>query len=64
LHLTDRFCIVHNMDEPNEMVVQKFPYRCPYCDQPVSYEEFELEEGENFIRCPSCGETYVKMVQA
>lgn len=51
------------MSEFNETVVQKFPYRCPYCDQPIRYEEFDLEEGENLIRCPSCGQTYIKVVQ-
>ena len=50
-------------DEPNEMVVQKFPHRCPYCDQPVSYEEFDLKQGENLIHCPSCQTTYIKVVQ-
>ncbi len=52
------------MDESNEVVVQKFDHRCPYCDQPVFYEKFDLEEGENLIRCPSCGKTYIKVIQA
>lgn len=51
------------MKEPSETVVQQFSYRCPYCDQPVSYEEFDLKEGENRIPCPSCGQIYIKVVQ-
>jgi hypothetical protein len=50
------------MDEPKEMVVQQFPHRCPYCDQPVSYEEFDLKQGENLILCPSCHRSYIKEV--
>jgi len=51
------------MDELKEIVVQEFPHRCPYCDQPVSYEQFDLKPGENLIRCPSCQTTFVKVVQ-
>ena len=47
-----------------EQVVQKFSYRCPYCDQPVSYDEFDLKVGENKIQCLSCKKIYVKMVGA
>jgi DNA-directed RNA polymerase subunit RPC12/RpoP len=45
-----------------EPIVQKLPYRCPYCDQPVSYDQIDLKEGENEIRCPSCKEKYIKVV--
>jgi DNA-directed RNA polymerase subunit RPC12/RpoP len=43
-------------------IVQKLPYRCPYCDQLVSYDQIDLKEGENEIRCPSCKEKYIKVV--
>ena len=45
-----------------EQVVQKFPHRCPYCDQIVSYEKYDLKSGENVIKCPSCKKTYIKVV--
>jgi len=45
-----------------EQVIQKFPYRCPYCDQPVSYDQFDLKIGENKIGCPSCKKIYIKVV--
>jgi hypothetical protein len=45
-----------------EKVIQKFSYRCPYCDQPVSYDEFDLKVGENKIQCLSCKKIYIKMV--
>ena len=45
-----------------EQVIEKFPYRCPYCDQPISYEPFDLREGENEIECPSCKRIYIKVV--
>jgi DNA-directed RNA polymerase subunit RPC12/RpoP len=51
-----------NVMELKEEVLQKFPYRCPYCDQPVSYDSFELKEGENSIQCPSCLKTYVRIL--
>ena len=51
-----------NVMDLKEEVVQKFPYRCPYCDQPVSYDSFELNEGENSIQCPSCLKTYVRIL--
>ena len=44
-----------------EQVVQKFPYRCPYCDQIVSYEKDDLKLGENEIECPSCKKKYIKV---
>ena len=51
-----------NVMELKEEVLQKFPYRCPYCDQPISYDSFELKEGENSIQCPSCLKTYVRIL--
>lgn len=45
-----------------EQVIQRFPYRCPYCDQPISYDQFDLQEGENEIRCPFCNRIYIKVV--
>jgi len=48
--------------ELKEQVVQKFSYRCPYCDQPVSYDEFDLKVGENEIQCVSCKKIYIRMV--
>jgi DNA-directed RNA polymerase subunit RPC12/RpoP len=45
-----------------EQVIQKFPYRCPYCDQPVSYDQFDLKTGENEIQCPSCKKIFIKVV--
>jgi rubrerythrin len=45
-----------------EQVIQKFPHRCPYCDQPISYEEYNLKAGENKIQCPSCKKVYIKVV--
>lgn len=48
--------------EIEEQVVQKFSYRCPYCDQPVSYDQLDLKIGENEIRCPSCKKAYMKVV--
>ncbi len=45
-----------------EQVVQEFPYRCPYCNQEVSYEKVDLKVGENEIECPSCKKEYIKVV--
>jgi ribosomal protein L37AE/L43A len=45
-----------------EQLVQKFPHRCPYCDQSVSYDQFDLKPGENEIQCPSCKKTYIRVV--
>jgi len=45
-----------------EQVVQKFSYRCPYCDQSILYDQFDLKVGENEIQCPSCKKTYIKVV--
>jgi uncharacterized protein YbaR (Trm112 family) len=46
-----------------EQVVQKFLHRCPYCDQPISYDQFDLRDGENEIQCPSCKKIYIKVVE-
>jgi len=45
-----------------ENVIQTFPRRCPYCDQTISYDQFDLKAGENRIRCPSCKKEYIKVV--
>jgi rubrerythrin len=45
-----------------EQMIQKFSYRCPYCDQPISYENYDLKVGENEIQCPSCKKIYIKVV--
>ncbi len=45
-----------------EQVVQRFPHRCPYCDQPVDYDQIELQEGENLIECRFCQKSYIKVV--
>ena len=45
-----------------EQIVQKLPYRCPYCEQPISYDQFNLKVGENEVKCPSCKRTYIKLV--
>jgi hypothetical protein len=45
-----------------EQVIQEFPYRCPYCAQPVSYDRLDLKIGENEIQCPSCKKKYIKVV--
>jgi DNA-directed RNA polymerase subunit RPC12/RpoP len=45
-----------------EQVIQKFSYRCPYCDQPISYDQVDLKMGENEIQCPSCKRIYIKVV--
>ncbi len=45
-----------------EEVVQKFPYRCPYCDDVTTYETLSLQPGENKIQCPSCQRIFIKVV--
>jgi len=47
-----------------EQVVQEFPYRCPYCEQEVSYKKIKLKVGENVIECPSCKGEYIKVVSS
>jgi hypothetical protein len=49
-------------NEVQEQMIQVFPQRCPYCDQPISYGQFDLKVGENRIECPSCKKTYIKVV--
>jgi uncharacterized Zn-finger protein len=45
-----------------EQIVQKFPHRCPYCDQIVSYDQLNLKAGENEVRCLFCQKTYVVII--
>jgi hypothetical protein len=52
----------HKKKEFEEQLVQEFPRYCPYCDQPVSYDQFDLKAGENEIQCLSCKKTYIKVV--
>lgn len=47
-----------------EQVIQKFPHRCPYCDQPIAYDGMDLKRGENKVTCPSCGRIYIKIIRA
>jgi uncharacterized Zn-finger protein len=49
------------MIKPKEEIVEKFPHRCPYCDQPISYDPFDLKVGENEVQCPSCKKIYIKI---
>jgi hypothetical protein len=51
-----------NRKTPEEFVVQKFESRCPYCDQPISYDPVDLKAGENPISCPSCQKVFFKIV--
>ena len=46
----------------DEQMIQSFSHRCPYCDQPVSYDHVALKEGENSIQCPSCNRIFIKVV--
>ena len=45
-----------------EQVIQRLPYRCPYCGYPISYHSFDLKVGENRVRCPSCLKTYIRVI--
>lgn len=45
-----------------EQVIQKLPYRCPYCDQPITYDDLHLKPGENEVKCPSCRKVYIRIV--
>lgn len=45
-----------------EIVIQSWPHRCPYCDEVISYDAYSLVEGENTIVCPSCQKTFIKIV--
>jgi hypothetical protein len=53
---------MHVKNKFEEQIVQKFASRCPYCEQPVSYDQMDLKVGENEIRCPSCKKKYIKVV--
>ena len=53
---------MHMKKKFEEQIVQKLPYRCPYCDQPITYDQFNLKVGENKIQCPSCEKVYIKVV--
>ena len=46
----------------DDQIVQSFPHGCPYCDQSVSYDPFDLKGGENSIQCPSCKKKFIKVV--
>jgi hypothetical protein len=48
--------------ESKEIVVQALPHRCPYCDQIISYDQFDLKAGENPVQCPSCQKTFIRIV--
>ncbi|MGD0917692.1 MAG: hypothetical protein ABSB22_14670 [Thermodesulfobacteriota bacterium] len=50
------------MKDEVELMIQTFPHRCPYCDQPISCDQFDLKIGENRIECPSCKKIYIKVV--
>jgi len=50
------------MKKKKEQIVQRFPYRCPYCDQIVSYEKIDLKPGENEVKCPWCNRKYIKVI--
>jgi len=52
----------HKKREFEEQLVQRFPHGCPYCDQPVFYDQLDLKVGENEIQCLSCKKTYIKVV--
>jgi predicted SprT family Zn-dependent metalloprotease len=54
--------LVYMKKKLEEQVIQKFPYRCPYCNQPISYNQLDLKKGENKIECPSCKKIYIKVV--
>ncbi|MBP1708629.1 MAG: hypothetical protein H6Q40_418, partial [Deltaproteobacteria bacterium] len=45
-----------------EQVVQSFPHCCPYCDQPIAYDQLHLRKGENPVQCPSCQRTFIKVL--
>ena len=37
----------------------KFPAKCPYCKEESTWLFERYREGENFVDCEHCGETYV-----
>ena len=45
-----------------EQIIQKLPYRCPYCEHPVTYDDLPLKPGENKVKCSSCKRIYIKIV--
>jgi rubrerythrin len=47
--------------ELEEQVIQKLPYRCPYCDHPITYDDLHLKPRENEVKCPSCKRNYIKV---
>ena len=49
-------------EKPFEVVVQQFLRRCPYCEEPISYEQIRLTPGENAIPCPSCKKVFIRIV--
>jgi len=49
-------------DRCDEVVVQSFPHRCPYCDRTLSYDQFDLKRGENPVQCPSCKKIFIKVI--
>ena len=53
---------MHRKKDLEEQVIQKFPYRCPYCEEPVTYDDLPLKPGENKVKCPSCHRSYIKVV--
>jgi len=57
---TGKSMVIENKFE--EQLVQKFSYRCPYCNEPISYDQFNLKVGDNEIQCPSCKKIYIKII--
>ena len=52
---------IHSNSAMEDQVIQKLPHRCPYCEQPISYEKYHLKKGENEIKCPSCNKIFIKI---
>lgn len=46
----------------DEFVIQKFPNRCPYCEEPISYDSIHLKIGDNEVECPFCKRKFIKVV--
>jgi len=44
-----------------EILVQSFPYRCPYCNNEIIYDPEKLTEGENEITCPICNKKFIRI---
>lgn len=49
--------------EKEEILIQRFPYRCPYCDEVISYDSIELKTGENEIECLFCKKKFIKIIE-